>query len=199
MNNLKQLIASIVILFWFLLGMYTGASGLIYEEHERKELEIEQLEKAREKEGIVERKVKTESGISFQNKERAELYNEELNTMTFFGWIVNAPSFLVLVISSCGLGAFGGVIHLIRIISAKKVAPYDTQFIVIPFLGFMIGLVVLAISYLLPAILITDNDIQIRQTTLMCFSLFAGLFSNTFFSWLETRFGSFLKTKNDGN
>lgn len=195
-NYLKQVVASAIILLWFLLGTYTGAAGLIFEEHERKELEIKQIEKAREAEGKKEKSVKSEDGIKFKNQERFELYCEEINTMKLFGWILNAPSFLILVVSSCELGAFGGVIHLIRDISFNRIAPYDTQFLIRPFLGFMTGMVVLAISYLLPAILITDSDIQIRQTTLMCFSLFAGLFSNSFYMWLENRFGTFLKTKN---
>lgn len=191
----KRSLATFVILFWFLLGSYTGAAGLIYEEHERKELDIEQIEKLRESEGKKEKKVRL-NNISFKNHERAELYLEEINTNRIFGWIIQAPSFLILVISSCGLGAFGGLINIVSTIAFKGIPLEKTQYFVLPFLGFILGIVVLAISYLLPAILVTENDLQIRQTTLMCFSLFTGLFSHSFLIWLESRFGTYLKSKN---
>lgn len=192
---LKKSIAILAILFWFIVGSYTGAAGLIYEEHERKESAIEQMEELRESAGKIDREVKL-GEITFKNQERAELYTEEIITNQIFGWILEVPSFLILVISSCGLGAFGGLIQIIRSVAFRGVPIEKTQYFVIPFLGFILGMVVLAISYLLPAILITDSDLQIRQTTLMCFSLFTGLFSNSFLTWLESKFGNYLKTKN---
>jgi hypothetical protein len=185
----KKLAAVLTLFFWFALGSYTGVAGLIHDENQRKQNAIEES-------GHPGTEVEYD-GIEFTSQSHLLHYLNELKADNFFWWTDSMPELLMLAISSCGLGAFGGVISIVRLVAFKDTPVEETSFIAIPFLGFLLGMVILAISYVLPALIVSDEDLEIRQTTLMCFSLFVGLFSKSFLIWLEITFGNYLKKTKD--
>ena len=178
--------ATFFILIWFAFGFYVGISGIIYEENKK----LNRL-----KEQVISNEKVEYHGIVFNSKERLDTYIEEIKIINYFSWITKVPELIILVFSSCAFGAFGGLIRIIRQISFEGLKLHETHFIAIPFLGMLLGIAVLGISYLLPTILIAEGDIQIRQTSLMFFSLFTGLFSKRFLNWLEDLFKKYLKEK----
>lgn len=181
----KKILAIFVTFFWFALGSYTGVAGLIHDEHQRQQNAIEES-------GDPGTHV-VYDGIEFTSQSHLLTYLNELKGDRLFWWTDAVPELLMLAISSCGLGAFGGVISIVRLVAFKNVPIEETNYIALPFLGFLLGMVILAISYVLPALIVSDSDLEIRQTTLMCFSLFVGLFSKSFLIWLEITFGNYLK------
>jgi hypothetical protein len=185
----RKAVAIVITFLWFAMGSYTGVAGLIHDENQRKQNAIEESSGSGEH---IEY-----DGIEFTTHGHLLHYLNEMKADYFFWWTDYMPELLMLAISSCGLGAFGGVINIMRLVAFKKVPIEETSYIAIPFMGFLLGMVILAISYVLPALIVSDENLQIRQTTLMCFSLFVGLFSSSFLIWLELTFGNYLKKTND--
>lgn len=181
----RKILAIVITFFWFALGGYIGVAGLIHDENQRK---LNAIEESTEPDMKVEY-----DGIKFSSQSHLLHYLNELKADHYFWWTDSMPELLMLAISSCGLGAFGGVISIMREVAFKQVPIEETHYISIPFMGFLLGMVILAISYVLPSLLVSDENLQIRQTTLMCFSLFVGLFSKSFLIWLEITFGNYLK------
>jgi hypothetical protein len=181
----RKTLAIVITFFWFALGSYTGVAGLIHDENQRKQNAIEESSEPHNHVAY--------DGIEFSSQAHLIHYLNELKADNYFWWTDSMPELLMLAISSCGLGAFGGVISIMRLVAFKQVPIEETHYIAIPFMGFLLGMVILAISYVLPALIVSDEDLQIRQTTLMCFSLFVGLFSKSFLIWLEITFGNYLK------
>jgi hypothetical protein len=181
----RKTLAIVVTFCWFALGGYIGVAGLIHDENQRK---LNAIEESSDPGTHVEY-----DGIEFYSQSHLLHYLNDLKADNYFWWTESMPELLMLAISSCGLGAFGGVISIIRLVAFRQVPIEETHYISIPFMGFLLGMVILAISYVLPALIVSDENLQIRQTTLMCFSLFVGLFSKSFLIWLEITFGNYLK------
>lgn len=198
MTTFKKILASSILLIWFLLGIYFGTAGLIYEE-QAKEInsivDFTHMKSNASSNGNTLTQKFVYDGMTFESKEKAQAYIAADKLYHTFAWLDKIPKFLTLILTSCALGAFGGLISIIRIITIEKIPVEETQYISIPFLGLLLGMVVLGISFVVPNLLTANKDIELSHTSLVFFSLFVGIFSKDFMLWLDKRFRRFIEEK----
>jgi hypothetical protein len=89
------------------------------------------------------------------------------------------------MITAISFGILGGIANVLH--KAIKGFPQTNQRLVFkPLFGAFIGLMVLGITYVLPAIL-TVNEDSVRPIALAFLCLYAGAFSNHVYVWLEEK------------
>lgn len=205
---LHRILGTTALLFWFLIGIYFGVSGLVYGEEKKDLNAVVTLNSETTDSGKIKKEIIDDGdveviqkyiydGIIFTDRGLVDEYIKAKQLNSMFTWLADFPELIILVLTSCALGAFGGVIRIVRQITFEGKKIEDTKYITIPFLGLLLGMVVLGISYLLPTILTVNDDIQISETSLVFFSLFAGLFSQSFLTWLDSKFQAYLTQNND--
>lgn len=114
-------------------------------------------------------------------------------TMDFFKFIDMFPSLLLLVITACSFGLLGGTIKIIRDTVFNSIPISETKYVLVPLLGLLSGLIIFALSYIIPIVLVSGEN-EVRKTTLMFLSLFAGIMVDKFYFWLETLFNKLFKS-----
>ena len=123
--------------------------------------------------------------INFKNLAALRREREVERIRSFSPWIESLPEPLSFVLASLSFGCLGGVLAAFRKILVQRGA-IDLSLLGLAFLSSFNGLLVLGISYVVPAAL-TANKVEIRPLTLLFLSLFAGLFSDYFFEWADKR------------
>ena len=121
--------------------------------------------------------------VVYKNYAEMLLHHEDSQALNIFPWIIYLPDFVATIITACFFGMLGGVILVIKKIAIYNEAIESINFVSLPILGFFTGLVVLGINYIIPTILVS-GDTKIRPITLLFLCLFAGMFSNDFYSFL---------------
>jgi hypothetical protein len=105
-----------------------------------------------------------------------------------FAWTYNLPASLPLFITAIAFGILGGIANVVYKAIGGEVQ--TTQRLVLkPLFGGFIGLMILGISYVLPAVL-TVNEDKVRPISLAFLCLYAGAFSNHVYLWLEDKIKS---------
>ncbi|MBO3698576.1 hypothetical protein [Roseivirga sp. E12] len=130
---------------------------------------------------------------SYLNLEHYDVELQLNKLKNVFSWLYGLPTDLVYFLTSCAFGIVGGIIRLTRasIIGQKQTIQKQFQYVL---MGVMMGIIVVGVSYILPNFL-SSSSIEINSTTLMFLSLFAGIFSETFFKRLEATFKSTFKNE----
>jgi len=182
---IKQIINTLLLLAITAFCLVYGIVGFIAEDLK------EQIKKA---EGLPVQVVKID-GHTYSNLEKANALLEFKSLKETFGsWIADWPELGKLFITSLIFGALGGVIKTVLQLIRKELLFSDSNVLLFPFLGMLIGLLVLGISYVLPTLL-TSSFTEIRKTSLIFFCLFSGLFSEEFISSIKNNFVKLLTTK----
>ena len=106
--------------------------------------------------------------------------------------IVPYTALLFLTVGTAGvLGSLARMVidHVRDIISID-----ESKCFAFPISGFFMGIMVLAISYIIPSVFIRgDTTVNTTSVVLICF--FAGLFMDLFYNWIMNVVGRFLKSK----
>ncbi|MDB5088959.1 MAG: hypothetical protein JWR09_2953 [Mucilaginibacter sp.] len=173
------------IIVWLIVGLFFGIGGLT------KLNSDETLDNIQKKE--VELLAKNFNpplnvdGVTISNEYLYQIYNERHGLEKYFVWTVTLPKFTALCITAMSFGLLGALVAIIRQLSLAGKTIVEVQYISLPLLGILTGLVVLGISYLLPT-LITKGTNEIRPITLMFLCLFCGICSDNFYKKIENSF-----------
>ncbi|MEQ8712333.1 MAG: hypothetical protein RIC80_04915 [Cyclobacteriaceae bacterium] len=107
---------------------------------------------------------------------------------SIFPFVENLISEIGLLVTSMCFGVIGGVTRILKQITYEEdISIINAQVISIPVLGMLSGIIMLGLTYLIPTILVEGVQ-NIRPSTLVFLSLFAGLFSKRFYDWLSNSF-----------
>lgn len=169
---------SFVLLVVIGMSLYLGVGGM-----ERVEL-IRQAKEAAKKpasDGTF-----SYGGETFSSKEALAVARNEERVERLFPWIGLLTSLASLALTAGAFGVLGGAARVVKelVIDSK---PLDLKEVVLnPLFGFLVGIMLLGISYVLPAALTDQEDVQLTPTTLLFLCFFGGLFSRRVFTWVES-------------
>ncbi len=170
-------LASIILVFWGVLSLYFGIGGSLKTEN------YNEINKNYDFDDTVQVRHLPDNTV-YKNYAELQLYKEDQKALKIFPWITFIPSFVGTIITACFFGMLGAVISLLKDVALRNEKVEDVSYISIPLLGFLTGIVVLGLNYIIPIVLVAgENDI--RPITLLFFSLFAGLFSPQFYNYLS--------------
>lgn len=124
-------------------------------------------------------------GIAFADIYEARKAIEQEKVSTWFSWVYDVPASLPLLITAISFGILGGIANVIhKAIGGEQQS--NPRIALKPLFGGGIGMMVLGITYVLPAALTVDNG-HVRPVSLAFLSLYGGAFSNHVFLWLEEK------------
>lgn len=184
---LKTLGSYLALIFWLAFGIYFGLAGIIYYDFSN-EKEVVTTKVVKDENSGDEPTVYYVDEIPFSSLERAQAYIEENRIGSMYNWFYRIPDKLTLFLTSMALGGLGSVISIVSRMALKNASIVDLKVFWNALLGALIGILVLGISYILPLLLTTETEINIRPTTLIFISLFAGLYAEKFLTSLEKYF-----------
>lgn len=179
-----KIVASLILLVWFLAGLFFGIGGLT------------KLNSDETMESILKNKADliskpfapiTVNGLTIDNEFEYEISNERDGLEKYFTWTVTLPRFTALTITALSFGLLGAVISLFKDLAFRNKTVLEIPYLSLPLLGILTGLVVLGLSYLLPT-LITKGSNEIRPITLMFLCLFCGICADDFYKKIEKSF-----------
>lgn len=187
----------ISLVFWTAYGLYIGIGGLSRLEFEERQKSVQQREYEQPSDSAMTwtyRDPVTEKYVSFATYEDLAAFAAIKSLSAWFPWLFGIPSFLALVLAATAFGALGGVTGLAYQLAVPDptTTRWDLQYFYLPFMGFLIGLLVLGIANIFPALLTVESG-RIRPMTLTFLCLFCGLFSSKFYGWMSGIFDNFFK------
>jgi len=177
----------IVLMFIFLLLIiYIGVGGMIILENDQRYQKFDD-DKNIKSDQIDTTKFYVYDSIQFSSKEKMLAYREQYLAEQIFPYLDKLPSFLNFFLTSISFGIIGAFSKVIND-SIKKGEPPQgmVNLFLIVTQGGLIGIIVLSISYIVPALLIADG-VQLKPLTIVLLSLLGGVFYLEFFEWLESR------------
>jgi len=177
-----------VISFFLILSLYFGIGGIMSIDLNAANKQIEQAKQTDNVAVIYD-------GITFKNKGAMQQYLQELkkeSLVKFFWWIDDLTDFGALIITACFFGMLGGIISIVNDITINNKKIEDLHFYSTPISGFLTGFVVLAITYLIPTLLVEKSD-NIRSVSLMFLCLFGGIKSKEFYEKIDKYFSKLFK------
>ena len=104
--------------------------------------------------------------------------------MRFYPWMEDLPDIIILLLTCCSFSLLGSYILITRSFALKKRPVQVGGHPAMILSSFLIGLVIMGLSYILPLVLINEGG-KIRPLTLMFLSLFGGMYSNAFYEKLS--------------
>lgn len=120
------------------------------------------------------------------------IYNTE-NVEKLFPYLEGIPEAFALIITAVAFGALGGVSQIFIQAAFGGAALADIRILYLTIVGMLCGIFVLGITYVVPTIF-ASGDQKVRAETLIFLALFAGVYSEKFFGWLDIRFDSVFKS-----
>ena len=180
-------VTALVLGGWFLFGMYIGVGGLVATHLNSPEA----LASVTEGDGPIKVEIDGRE-VPFASAAEYHHYLEVQDSKKLFPIAFALPSLVSLLISTAAFGALGGVARLLKWIAHDKHPLTLTEAASLPALGFLMGMMLLGLSSLVPATLIQGDEVTLRPTTLIFLALIFGFFSKESLAWLRTRFKSML-------
>ena len=104
------------------------------------------------------------------------------------------PFTALLFLTVGAAGAFGGAARILIDHARNVVLIENSKFVTFPMFGFFMGVLVLAISYLIPSIFV-KGDTQLNTSVVVLICVFSGIFSNRFYDWIIGIMEKFLKSR----
>lgn len=167
--------AILALLVMILGSLYVGVGGM-----ERVELIRMSKEAALKPEKQIEYGKET-----FYNPESLNVFKSEEKVEQIFPWIKLLPSFAALALTAVSFGMLGGATRVVKELVINSTSLEIESVFKYSAFGFLIGIMILGVSYILPAALTQEADIQLDPSTLLFLCYFGGLFSLRFFTWIE--------------
>jgi hypothetical protein len=171
-----KIFISLVLLIITALGLYCAAAGWVNADlnaavKENKTSEVVQPVLAH--------------GLRWVNADALKRYETAYEARQWFPWMVNLPHQVALLITAISFGMIGGVARVGWDAIGKKV-DLGIQSLGVVFLSGLAGLVILAVSYVIPAAL-TISEGTVRPVALFFLCLVGGMFYDHIYSWLKKR------------
>jgi hypothetical protein len=175
--RMQKALVAIALILWALAGLYFGMAGWV-------KVEADAVTEAAwktptgkpvEYKGVVFNSV--EDLRAFQARSQAE--------SSIFGWIIGLPAPLPVVISALGFSVLGSIFRVLWQCRATQRWPGPGDILLPQALGMLMSLLLLAVSYLLPAALTVDGQ-TLRPASLIFIALFAGAFADLVYTWVES-------------
>ncbi|WP_299367133.1 hypothetical protein [Winogradskyella sp.] len=164
----------IAYLLWLSIGLYFGVGGYLTLDLEERKINAKSLPRA---EAVYD-------GIEFKNIELAQVYIDEKKAKPFFSFIMdNLPKNLIYLITAMSFGVLGVITRITKETVIDKFEFKKTEMFFYPILGIMTGILILAISKIIPNLLVNSKN-NVEPLTLAFFSLIAGFGSQRFYTWL---------------
>lgn len=191
MNTKTESIVSIIsVASWFFLAFYFAMAGLNRIDANDKLKEIESRKVELQKDTL--RGKNSQPGRIYKEIEFTTRYDLEkfkaIDRQEFlFKWLYELPELVGTLVTACAFALFGAIVDLIRQVVQQNKKVYQLNYFSIPLLGWLSGVAVLGLTYLLPSLLVID-DKGLRPQTLIFLCFFGGLYSTTLFSKLSKYF-----------
>jgi hypothetical protein len=167
---------SVVLLLITVVALYVSLAGWV-----NAELHAALKEN---KAGQVPRPV-TYNEIEFVNEDALKRYEVALQAKKWFPWMVDMPQPVALLVTAMSFATVGGVIRVVAD-GTRGVKQLGPQSFATVFLAALTGLIVLGVSYIVPAAL-TISEGTVRPVALLFLCLVGGVFHDYVFEWLGKR------------
>lgn len=172
----------IAIVFMTLAALYLAAASWV-------RVELENVAK-QESSGAVKVPVEFED-IPYASAAARDRYILRRDATAYFPWVFNLPHAASLMVAAMSFGFIGGVIRLLHlIVSGSDLGHVYARLC----LSALTGLVVLGVTYSLPAAL-TITDVNVRPVVLLFLCLLAGICARHLILWLQDQFGKAFERK----
>ncbi|MGZ3750094.1 MAG: hypothetical protein ACXVB0_09810 [Mucilaginibacter sp.] len=183
---MKRAVISLTI--WLFVSLYFGVGGII-------SINLNEVAKQKEQANQTDNVSVEYNGITFKNKAELSKYlniqiDEKISKVFF--WVDDLTDFGALIVTACFFGMLGGVINVINDISINNKNPDDLHYFSLPITGFLSGIVILGLTYLIPTLLVQKSD-NIRSISLMFLCLFGGIKSKELYSKIDSYFNKIFK------
>jgi len=181
-----------VICITCIVGLYVGIGGLGHQQYRDKLTALSTEKPSIDDTIAVQIGVLTAPNMLEMKKiATAEQYEK---FMRFYPWMNDLPDLIILLLTCCAFSLVGSHILLLRTIANKKTSSEFPGHLAMIFSGFLIGLVVLGLSILLPRVLVSEGG-TIQPSALMFLSLFGGMYSDALYSKLSKYVDKLFKNK----
>lgn len=111
-----------------------------------------------------------------------------------FPWAASMPVELLQFAMATAFGLLGGVAAVLKRIVMDKRPIGTTPFIGRPLFGMVVGLMLFALSYVIPSILTTGRS-PLRAEAVLGFALLGGLFAEDTYLFVQKKTNQFFKKK----
>ena len=210
-DTLKYILKSLVLLVWIIISGYICIGGLSMIESIEKVKPIQnkvELDIIRNitmfqgstgmlpahGEDII---MDINENLRSKNKEQLTFEEEEaINYLAHVYWYYGYPKYsfirvitilpyIVLLFLTVGTtGLLGSVVKKIYDHINQTVLLKDSKYISVPVFGFFLGIMVLAISYIIPTVFVRgDTTVNMTSVVFLCF--FSGIYNKRFFEWIS--------------
>lgn len=208
-KTISSVVSVLIILIWGLVAGYLCIGSLTL---------IDATEKVRIVERKIERSIVNE--ITLKGKDVDDLITrlnaqgskkklsfedqQAIRDLNHVHWYYSFPGFsyitfitilpyMALLFLGAGAGGTLGSVARMIIDHARNVRPIrESKFLSFPLLGFFMGIMVLAISYVIPTIFIKGQS-SLNIASIVLISFFAGVFSDGFYEKIQLLIQKFFK------
>src|SRR5258708_600591 len=163
------------------VGLYIGIGGLGHQQYSDK-LTALSTQKP-QTDDTVAVKVGALTAPNILEMKKLATVGQYEKFMHFYPWTHDLPDLIILLLTCCAFSLVGSHILLLRTITSKKTNSEFPGHLAMILSGFLIGLVVLGLSVLLPRVLVNEGG-TIQPSALMFLSLFGGIYSDALYSKL---------------
>jgi hypothetical protein len=138
----------------------------------------------------------TQNQLTFEDKEAIQnlwhvYWYYRARGFSYIIFLTILPYTVLLFLSVGAAGVLGSIARII-IDHVRNIGTIsESKYVAMPIAGFFMGIMVLAISYIIPTVIVKgDTYLNITSVVLICF--FAGLFSDSFYKWIMNVIERFL-------
>ena len=175
-----------------LFGLYLGSGGVAATEL----LRLNEWIRNRPEEEIGP-EVEYE-GVPFLDQALVEFVVARDRNEFIWPWLVLIPTPAYLMVAAVGFGAVGGGVHLLKKRAIDGKPWKDLPIVAMPLLTSFLALILLAASYVLPLALTTGEGMELPSSSVVVVSLFAGLFPERAYKWVESQANKVFSQESQG-
>jgi hypothetical protein len=188
MSNLStKLLPISVILIWLCTGFYLSIGAMTRVDHNEnlKNIEFNRVELQKD---TINRNIGEIDIITRYDRAK---FMEIKKQPKLYKWLFKLPNLVGALILACSFGLIGGLVDLVLQVKNNSTAVEDLKYFSTPLLGCFSGIAVLGLSYLIPSLLVSDNQ-TLKPESLIFLSLFGGIFSKDLFEKVQLNFKKLL-------
>lgn len=179
---MKTATAVIVILIYTLVGTYFGGGSITRVNIEDKVAKIDA-----KKDSLSRQLPQFQYGTEKYASEYDLEYDLATSDMNNFKLIKKLNNLQATIVAAASFGLLGAVIALILAMVSSNIKLTELKVWSQPFLGALSGLVIVALVYLMPTLLVKNGG-EARPYTLMFISLICGIYNKEFYTFLHHTF-----------
>lgn len=167
-----------LLLVWLLLGLYGAIGGLVRVDT------VRMIDNLGSQETGEPRSVRYH-GVVFTDAETLQAFLEKDRASQWFPLAFGLPRLAALAMTAASLGLLGGVARVLKFIFDGGGVD-ECKVLATPLLGLLMGIVLLAVIYVVPAALTLDADVDLHPASVLLVCLLGGIFPARVYNRLET-------------